>query len=546
MSKPIQREDNDTRIAGLRGGLQNEQTKPLANRWNRPRTGSFVVGNGLYQPVLQNGWEQPDPPLGKHEFRRHADGSIEFKGHLVPGTWDSLVYTLPGVDYPDEENYLPPHEISFLTDVFDPDTEQFMIGRVVIYPPGHANEGEVWIFQDATLQGATGVTGGTGGTGAQGNTGATGPQGPTGPGSGATGNTGPQGNTCVQGATGATGSGATGATGTVGATGPGGGSTGPTGATGATGSAGSNGATGATGAGATGATGPQGATGTPAGATGATGASGPHSGAIAIHYTFSTTTTDSDPGSGILRLNNATQGSSTLIFADLLDISAVDWTLGLDEMDTSTNPVRGYLRLVKRDDLSKWILFRLNSVASASGYRKLGVQFVAQSGANPFSNSDVIVLHFTQSGNSGDFLDDVALTLAVAQTAHGFSVGDWIRYTGTDYDLADASAMGTADAIGVVVQVDDADNFAYQQAGYTTALTGLTPGATYFLDTVAGDMSVTEPSVDGEVSKPVFIADSSGSGWVLDQRGLELPFGGTTGGSVDLDESLFLHVEVFA
>jgi hypothetical protein len=329
----------------------------------------------------------------------------------------------------------------------------------------------------------------------------------------------------------------------TGATGAGGGNTGATGATGATGTAG---ATGNTGAGATGATGPQGATGSPAGATGATGATGAHAGAIAIPYTFSTTTTDSDPGSGNLRLNNATQGSATQIFADNLDSLGIDWQAALDEMDSSTNPTRGYLRLVKTTDISKWILFRLTSVVDGTGYRKLGVEFVDQSGANPFSNTDPVTLHFTQSGNAGDFIEDVVFQQTVNQTAHGFSVADWVRFNGTDYELAQADAMANADAVGMVTSVVTANRFVLQEAGYTTVVAGLTPGATYFLSaSSAGDMTATEPTADGEVSKPVFLADSSGSGWILEQRGLELPFGGGDGGAA-MDENLFIHVEAFA
>lgn len=425
--------------------------------------------------------------------------------------------------------------------------------------------------------GATGATGPAGGAGATGITGATG--------AGTTGATGPQGATGLTGVTGATGIGATGATGTQGATGsPAGatgntGATGPqgldglegpegrqgpsgagtTGATGTAGATGTTGATGATGSGATGATGPagqdgldgspgnpggatgdtgatgaQGATGTPAGATGNTGATGPHSGAVAIQYTFSTTTTDSDPGSGTLRLNSATQNTSTMIFADLLDAVSEDWTLALDALDESSNAYKGFIRLVKASDLSKWLLFRLTSVTTVAGYRKLVVDITASSDANPFSNADTIFLHFSATGDAGvdGTSGDVAWTAQVELVSHGFVVGDWLRDTGSSYAKAQADSEANQEVVGMVVEVPDTDNFTIQAGGYTTFLSGLTAGSQYWLsESSAGDMTLTEPTADGDWSKPIFISDTTTAGWILNQRGLELPFGGGGSGS---------------
>src|SRR5439155_633063 len=138
--------------------------------------------------------------------------------------------------------------------------------------------------------------------------------------------TGDQGSTGPTGAPGATG--ATGATGTTGATG----STGATGTTGATGSTGATGTTGATGS--------TGATGT-TGATGVTGATGTAGGAITVAYTFDTTTTNGDPGSGTLRLNAATENTATAAYVNLLDTGGTDWTAVLDTFDASSSTVKG-------------------------------------------------------------------------------------------------------------------------------------------------------------------------------------------------------------
>lgn len=540
MSRPVYDPTDTTNIEQAKWTGRDLQHRPLAGRWNYVRNAAQAaqVGRGKVQPVLQNGWSQPDDgeeeqeDLGEHEFRLHTDGSLEFKGYLIPGTWDSLVYTLPGAD-DSEPDYFPPHIISEVVDVFDPTTNNFDLGRLVAYPRGHANEGEVWLFEQINAQGATGPAGSAGSPGA---TGATGPIGPTGPAGGATGNTGATGATGAQGATGATGIGATGATGPQGNTGSAGGNTGPTGVTGATGAQGTTGPTGATGAGATGATGPGGGA---TGATGATGVSGPHGGAVAIYYTFSSTTTDSDPGAGNLRLNNATQNTAFEIYVDFLDFFGEDWQAAIDDMDLSTNTVRGYIRLVKRDDLTKWLLYRLTGVSLPSGYRKLTVDIVDSSDANPFVNGEVVVLHFTPSGDQGggggggDAV--VPLTLEVEQTGHGFSVGDWLTHDGSDYVLAQADTEDNARALGVVIDVIDTDNFVLQAGGYVEVLTGLTPGAQYWLDpSTPGAITTSQPTADGDIDKPLFFATGTATGWLLNHRGMLLPIGSGGGGTGDM------------
>lgn len=151
--------------------------------------------------------------------------------------------------------------------------------------------------------------------------------------------------------------------------------------------------------GADGADGADGAT----GATGATGPTGSAGGPVTIPYTFSTTTTDSDPGSGNLRLGSGTQNAAAVIRADLLDSNGADWTTVLDSMDDSSNPtVKGHIRLFKTSDPTKYLVFTVSAVASPSGYRNLTVANVGSSASSPFSNGDAITLCFERAGDKGD------------------------------------------------------------------------------------------------------------------------------------------------
>ena len=276
--------------------------------------------------------------------------------------------------------------------------------------------------------GATGVSGATGSVGATGATGAQGPQGvagavgatgaagATGVGTtGATGPQGPQGTAGVVGATGAvgpTGVGTTGATGpqgtagAVGATGVSGatgaqGVAGPTGVSGATGAAGTNGAVGATGVsgatgaagtnGAVGATGVSGATGAvgPTGVSGATGASGAVGGNTQ-NYTFDNSSiVAGDPGSGKLRMNNATIASVTALYVNYNNAAAIDVHLWLASLTGGT------VRIFNLSDPTKFWIGSITAVADNGTYKTYTVTYISANGTLGTTAGDLAVSYVT-------------------------------------------------------------------------------------------------------------------------------------------------------
>jgi len=124
--------------------------------------------------------------------------------------------------------------------------------------------------------------------------------------------------------------------------------------------------------------------------------------ALAIPLTFSTTTTDSDPGNGIVRLNQATQNTSTVIRTDLIGNDGSTWTDVIALFDDSTSTVKGFITLVDMDDATKWLVFSVASLATPSGYVNITVACVASSAASPFANGASLALKFTRNGDKGD------------------------------------------------------------------------------------------------------------------------------------------------
>tara|TARA_R100001163_G_scaffold16722_1_gene15043 strand:+ start:9 stop:1244 length:1236 start_codon:yes stop_codon:yes gene_type:complete len=120
-----------------------------------------------------------------------------------------------------------------------------------------------------------------------------------------------------------------------------------------------------------------------------------------LDYTFSTTTTDSDPGTGVLRLNNGTLSNVTAIYIDDSDSNSADVSAFLLTWDDSTNTSnRGYVRIIKTSAPANYAIYTISGASTdASGYVKLAVTHVSSNGS--FSDSDAIAVSFTRTGNVG-------------------------------------------------------------------------------------------------------------------------------------------------
>lgn len=137
------------------------------------------------------------------------------------------------------------------------------------------------------------------------------------------------------------------------------------------------------------------------GATGPTGPQGPEGAPPGLKYAFDSETTDSDPGSGNLRLNNATLASATQIYIDNLDGQAADVSDFIDTWDDSTNTtIKGTIIIRKISAKENYAIFNVTgSVTDATGYRKVAITHVDSNGS--FSDGDEISVEFSRTGNKG-------------------------------------------------------------------------------------------------------------------------------------------------
>ncbi len=136
--------------------------------------------------------------------------------------------------------------------------------------------------------------------------------------------------------------------------------------------------------------------GTPGG-TGSTGPAGAPSAGVQP-YNFDTSTTNSDPGSGKLRLNNAAPGSATAMYVDDLTNVAVDVSAYILALGNSTSPIKGFVEL-SNSDKSKVRIYSLTAVIThASSYCTLTLTYLT--GTGTFTNGEAVFLGITRIGDT--------------------------------------------------------------------------------------------------------------------------------------------------
>jgi hypothetical protein len=112
-------------------------------------------------------------------------------------------------------------------------------------------------------------------------------------------------------------------------------------------------------------------------------------------------------------------------------------------------------------------------------------------------------------------------TLTIHQTGHGFTVGQWLTRNAGYYSLACANTEFNAEVVGVITRVLGEDDLILTLSGYVTVLANLLDGYTYFLSaTIPGAVVTTPPTSEGSINKPLFIADSATSGFMINYRGI--------------------------
>jgi hypothetical protein len=99
---------------------------------------------------------------------------------------------------------------------------------------------------------------------------------------------------------------------------------------------------------------------------------------------------------------------------------------------------------------------------------------------------------------------------AVAVAGENLSAGDMVYFNGSGQVMkADADSLGKAAQGYVNVAVTAAANATVFFDDANTGLTGLTPGAKYYLSATAGEVTTTAPTTPGHIAQEVGFATSA-------------------------------------
>lgn len=118
-------------------------------------------------------------------------------------------------------------------------------------------------------------------------------------------------------------------------------------------------------------------------------------GGNAFSFTYATATADADPGDGLLRFNNATIASATVVYVDDKEFNGTDIQAWKTDF-----AVGGRLMFTLQDDPTKWANFRITVNTDAVGYTKLTVVLIANNGAFDTTLGNLI-MNYSPPGASG-------------------------------------------------------------------------------------------------------------------------------------------------
>ena len=168
-------------------------------------------------------------------------------------------------------------------------------------------------------------------------------------------------------------------------------------------------------------------------------------GGVSFEYKFNgTTTSDTDPGTGKIILNQNNVASVTQMFIDDLEAGSTNTNIEtyLRTIDDSNSTIKGHLRITNKFDANDFVLFSITGPSvEATGYHKVALTHVTGdcAGANIFSNNEDLVLTFARTGDKGQKGEpntDTTYDLNVPATTTK------IRLTGSDASTDDVEIAG--------------------------------------------------------------------------------------------------------
>jgi len=196
-------------------------------------------------------------------------------------------------------------------------------------------------------------------------------------------------------------------------------------------------------------------------------------------FNWSTTTTDANPGNGLIRANNASLANATMLFVSKTSSAGSALATFLLGLASSTNPTtKGDLTLQRLSD-GAIARFSVTDVTDATNYVKIAV--TGHSGVTALTNNGAINFDFSRAGDKGS---DGAGTGDVVGPNGGVVDGRPVAWDGNTGKFVKPIA-GPLAALHALVP--SANTFPYFSGAAAAALADITPFARSILDDANGD-----------------------------------------------------------
>lgn len=124
-------------------------------------------------------------------------------------------------------------------------------------------------------------------------------------------------------------------------------------------------------------------------------------GANSFPFIFDAATGDADPGAGKIRLSSINQNTATTLRIDPVTSAGGNIASLLASLLTGTSGIKASVRLQKRGDPTRWLIFDI-STGTGAGYFNFSLIPRASSHAAPFVAGDNIMLYVDRTGDKGD------------------------------------------------------------------------------------------------------------------------------------------------
>ena len=254
---------------------------------------------------------------------------------------------------------------------------------------------------------------------------------------------------------------------------------------------------------------------------------------MAQRFTWSTNTSSSDPGSGVLKANGAI-GAATALYVSETDADGNSVAALLALLDDATNVTTGKSLVKIAKNATNWMLAKVTAALTDNGtWDSITITVVASAGS--FSASDSVyltpILNGSDGSGTGDFSSNTATSVdgeAVVfsgtggKTGKRFSATGLIKAasgvlsvasTGTDYLAPEAIGSTVqgydADLAAIAALVSAADKMLYATGAGAWALADLTSAGRALLDDASASAMLTTLSAAGQGKQTCFIPASA-------------------------------------